>query len=312
MKAQGTGVPKEYRSEQPERKVKIAIVQQAWYESKELHLSKLENSIVIAAKEGAQLVLLQELTLHRYFGDVRDSKYFDIAEEIGTEPYTHSPTLSFGSMVSRKANVHVILSVFEKEKRRENNKEETVKYFNTAIIFDNQGKLIGKTRKQHIPKGEGYHEDFYFIPGDSDYPVHDLGFIKLAIPTCYDQWFPELARIYALKGAELIFYPTAIGSEPLYPGFSTKPMWHNVMIGHAIASGVFIAASNRVDNEGTVTFYGSSFVCNPMGEIIAQLDDLHDSSVTVTLDFNVFHFWRSLFPLLTQRQPTTYTRLLTY
>jgi len=216
-------------------------------------------------------------------------------------------------MVSRKANVHVVLSVFEQEKRREfdekNHKEEN--YYNTAIIFDNTGKLIGKTRKQHIPKGEGYHEDFYFKPGDSDYPVHDLGFIKLAIPTCYDQWFPELARIYALKGAELIFYPTAIGSEPLYPGFSTKPMWHNVMKGHAIASGVFIAASNRVGNEGTVTFYGSSFVCNPMGELIAQLDDLHDNSIIITLDFKDLQFWRSLFPLLTQRQPTTYTKLLT-
>ena len=152
-------------------------------------------------------------------------------------------------------------------------------------------------------------DSFYFEPGDSDYPVHDLGFIKLAVPTCYDQWFPELARVYALKGAELIVYPTAIGSEPDHPGFDSEPLWQNTMTAHAIANGVFVAAVNRTGHEGTVRFYGSSFVCEPTGHVLAQASRNEPAVVMATLDFKTMEFWRRLFPLLEQRQPQTYGQL---
>jgi len=199
----------------------------------------------------------------------------------------------------------VVGSIFEKFV-----KDGTTHYYNTAVIYNPQGDLHTFTRKQHIPSGTGYNETYFFESGDSDYPVHDLGFIKLAIPTCYDQWFPELARIYALKGAELIMYPTAIGSEPNFPSLNTQPMWQTMMVSHAIANGLFVGAINRVGFEGTLTFYGSSFVCSPKGEIIKQAPRDTPQSLLVTLDFSEFEMWRQLFPLLSQRQPSTYAHLL--
>jgi len=256
----------------------------------------------MAVTKHAQIVFLQELTLHRYFGDKErnDASVFALAEEIDK-----GPTAELCREASGKNKVFVVGSLFEKLEKGGN-----IRYFNTAVIYNPEGKLQGFTRKQHIPKGTGYNEIFYFEPGDSDYPVHDLGFIKLAIPTCYDQWFPELARIYALKGAELIMYPTAIGSEPDHPGFDSQPMWQTMMTSHAIANGVFVGAINRTGSEGTITFYGRSFVCSPNGKIIEQAPRESPAVLVATLDFAEFDFWRNLFPLLTQRQPQTYNLLI--
>src|SRR5690606_23107362 len=142
-------------------------------------------------------------------------------------------------------------------------------YFDTATIHNPQGELAHFTRKVHIPSGEGYHETDFF-GGGVEYPVHDIGKMRLAIPTCYDQWFPEMARICTLNGAEFIFYPTAIGSEPTDPDFDSKDAWQTVMRGHAVANGVYIAAANRIGEENDIRFYGSSFVCDPTGKIIAE------------------------------------------
>lgn len=279
------------------RKVKIGLVQERWHANADEHRAALRRGVLEAAKQGAQLICLQELTLHRYFADVMDTAHFAAAERLG-EGATHT----LCSALAREAGAFVVGSLFEA-----GNKDH---YFNTAVIYNARGELHAFTRKQHIPRGTGYNEDFYFEPGDSNYPVHDLGFIKLAVPTCYDQWFPELARIYALKGAELLVYPTAIGSEPDFPGFDSEPRWETVMRGHAIANGVFIAAINRTGNEGTVNFYGSSFVCDPTGTLIAQAARHELAVVLAELDFSVFNFWRKLFPLMEQRQPQTYGRLL--
>ncbi len=286
------------------RKVTIGLVQQRWQRDPHQHAAALQTGVLQATQQGAQLVCLQELTLHRYFGDVKDSALFDLAE-----PLEHGPTSQLCQRMAKDAGVHVVGSLFERAGTH---------YFNTAIIYGPQGKFVGFTRKQHIPRGTGYNEDFYFEPGDSNYPVHDLGFIKLACPTCYDQWFPELARIYALKGAELIVYPTAIGSEPDYPQFDSQPLWQHMMTAHAIANGVFIAAINRTgdddnaaaDKRQRVRFYGSSFVCEPTGHILAQAPRDEAAVLVAELDFGVFDFWRKLFPLLQQRQPQTYAALL--
>ena len=300
---------KQLSAPQP-KTVTLGLVQQTWHHDPATHAAALRTGVLQAVAQGAQLVCLQELTLHRYFGDVKDKTLFSLAE-----PLEKGPTAKLCKQLAKEAGVFVVGSLYEKE--TQDTRRKTC-LFNTAIIASPQGKFFGFTRKQHIPRGTGYNEDFYFEPGDSDYPVHDLGFIKLAIPTCYDQWFPELARIYALKGAELIVYPTAIGTEPDHPGFDSQPLWQHTMTAHAIANGVFVAAVNRtgddedaaVDKRQKVTFYGSSFVCEPTGKIIAQAPRNAPAVVVATLDFGVFEFWRNLFPLLTQRQPQTYKRLL--
>ena len=280
----------------PARIVRIGLVQQRWHPDPAKHAQALRRGVLTAAQRGAQLICLQELSLHRYFADAKDPACFALAETLGD-----GPTSALCSRLAVEAGAFVVGSLFEQAAGR---------YFNTAVVFDLQGNLVGYTRKQHIPSGSGYHEDFYFEAGDSDYPVHDLGFIRLAIPTCYDQWFPELARIYALKGAELIVYPTAIGSEPDYPDFDTQPCWQTVMRGHAIANGIFIAAVNRISNEGVVNFYGSSFVCDPLGRLLARAPRHRPAVITADLDFAVMTFWRRLFPLLHQRRPDCYGQLI--
>jgi len=280
----------------PARIVRIGLVQQRWHPDPAKHAQALRRGVLTAAQRGAQLICLQELSLHRYFADAKDPACFALAETLGD-----GPTSALCSRLAVEAGAFVVGSLFEQAAGR---------YFNTAVVFDLQGNLVGYTRKQHIPSGSGYHEDFYFEAGDSDYPVHDLGFIRLAIPTCYDQWFPELARIYALKGAELIVYPTAIGSEPDYPDFDTQPCWQTVMRGHAIANGIFIAAVNRIGNEGVVNFYGSSFVCDPLGRLLARAPRHRPAVITADLDFAVMTFWRRLFPLLHQRRPDCYGQLI--
>jgi len=222
---------------------------------------------------------------------------------LAEEMYT-GPTSVFCSQVAREANCYLVGSIFEKKVSAADGTVSN--YYNTAIVFNGNGDLQFFTRKQHIPSGTGYNETFFFESGDSDYPVHDLGFIKLATPTCYDQWFPELARIYALKGAELIIYPTAIGSEPNFKDFDSSTMWKHIISSHAIANGVFVAAINRVGFEGLITFYGNSFVCDPTGKDIVHASRDQPEVLVAELDFKVFEFWRGLFPLLKQRQPETY------
>lgn len=287
----------------------LGLVQETWRPDPKAHAKALRAGVLKAAAEGARLVCLQELTLHRYFGDQLASKNFELAEPLGK-----GPSSRLFSRLAKETGAHVIGSLFEVTSAAKGREDalglRRTHYYNTAVIFDPQGKLCGFTRKQHIPSGTGYEETFYFEPGDSNYPVHDLGFVKVAVPTCYDQWFPEMARICALKGAELIVYPTAIGSEPNYAGFDSQPRWQTVMTAHAIANGVFVAAVNRTGDEGTVAFYGSSFVCDPTGAVLAQAPRNEPAVVVATLRPEVFHTWRGMFPLLHQRQPHTYGELV--
>ena len=161
----------------------------------------------------------------------------------------------------------------------------------------------------HIPSGEGYYETD-FVTGASDFPVHGIGDVKLAAPTCYDQWFPESARIYALEGAELICYPSAIGSEPTVDDFDSAEAWQSVMRGHAAANGVFIAACNRTGRENAVAFYGSSFICDPLGKVLAQASRDRDQVIQARLRADIRERYLELFPLLHQRRPHLYGRLL--
>ncbi len=257
-------------------------------------IESVRSLVAEAAGRGAQLVCLQEFTLSPYFASVIDPENY-----IWAEPLRGGDSdLLFGEL-AKTHGLYVVGSLFEEG--------DDGRYWDTATLHDPGGDLVGFTRKVHIPQGDGYHEDHYF-GGSDEFPVHDIGGVKTALPTCYDQWFPELSRIYALNGAEFIFYPTAIGSEPSAPEIDTMPAWQTVMRGQAIANGVFIAAANRTGAEG-VTFYGSSFICDPMGNVLAQASRDQTEVIVADLDPQVFTQWRELFPLLRQRRPTVYSRL---
>ena len=185
----------------------IGLVQERWHPDPSEHQEKLAAGILKAAKLGAEVVCLQELTLSPYFCTRPDVDGTPYKEDI------HSgPTAGFVSRCAKEAGVFITASLFESAG------------YNTAVAYDNTGKLIGTTRKQHIPSGEKYHEDYYFKAGDSDYPVHTIAGHRFGLPTCYDQWFPELSRIYGLKNTDILVYPTAIGAEPTAPGFDSQPM----------------------------------------------------------------------------------------
>ena len=177
------------------------------------------------------------------------------------------------------------------------------------------GELLARTHKLHIPVTAGYYEDKFFRQGpdgDDAYEVHapaELGGARLGMPTCWDEWFPELARIYSLGGAELLVYPTAIGSEPDHPDFDTQPLWQQVIVGNGIANGLFMVVPNRWGSEGTLNFYGSSFISDPYGRILAQAPRDESAVIVADLDLDQRRDWLTLFPFLATRRPDTYGRL---
>ncbi len=273
-------------------KLIIGLVQEQWHDHPEKHQQCLASGIMEAAKKGARLVCLQELTLSPYFctrPDVDPTPYM--------EDIKNGPTARFVSHMARTANVCITASLFEKAG------------YNTAVAFNEAGELIAVTRKQHIPSGEKYHEDFYFKPGDSDYPIHAIAGHKLGLPTCYDQWFPELSRIYGLKGAEILIYPTAIGAEPTAPGFDSQPMWQKVMIAQGIMANTFMVAVNRIGCENGLEFYGGSFISSPLGHILVQAPRNEPAVLVAELDFSDRELWGRLFPFALQREPQTYHML---
>ena len=181
--------------------------------------------------------------------------------------------------------------------------------FNTAICVAPDGELVARTRKLHIPITAGYFEDRYFRPGDGGYPVVSVGEAEVGFPTCWDQWFPELARAYSLGGAEIIVYPTAIGSEPDHPDFDTQPLWEKVIVGNGVANGTFMVTVNRIGTEPPLTFYGSSFISDPYGRILVKATRDRPAVLVADLDLDQRQDWLDLFPFLTTRRPDTYDPL---
>lgn len=273
----------------------IALVQGHWTGEQSTSKELYRDLVSQAVMTGATLICLPEFSILPYFPGTRDKSGFEWAEAI-----EGGISEQFFSELAITHTITVVGSLFEVD--------ADDKYWDTATIHTPDGNLNFFTRKVHIPSGEGYHETDFF-KGDNAYPVHDIGAIKMAAPTCYDQWFPELARIYALNGAEFIYYPTAIGSEPEAPNFDSSSAWQTVMRGHAVANGLYIAACNRVGQE-TVTFYGSSFICDPMGNILAQASRDKDEVIHAVLSASAREQYLDLFPLLHQRRPDTYKRLL--
>jgi N-carbamoylputrescine amidase len=282
---------------------RIAAVQQRWHPDPDEHEAALAAGVKIAAAEGARLVCLQELTLSRYFAiDAAGPK----AAEAVPEELPGGPTHRFAARLAAENAVHVHASLYERADA------EDGLGFNTAIVVAPDGELLARTRKLHIPVTAGYYEDRYFRPGpagEDAFPVLGLGDAKLGLPTCWDQWFPELARAYSLAGAEVLVYPTAIGSEPDHPEFDTEPLWQRVIVANGIANGTFMVAVNRFGQEGPLTFYGSSFISDPYGRVLAQAPRGEPAVLVADLDLDQRRDWLELFPFLATRRPDAYSTL---
>lgn len=263
----------------------VGAVQFAWKPDLVALLEDIEAGVALAVEAGAQLVCLPELTLSPYFCAAPPTadapSPFDAW--LTPEDFRTGPTMALATRLALRHSVYVQASLFERASgvAAGSGGGGIERGFNTAICIGPDGSLVSKTRKVHIPVTEGYREDLFFDPSDAagaGGPTPLIGGARVGFPTCWDQWFPELSRAYALDGADLLVYPTAIGSEPAHPSFDTQPVWQAAMVGQAVASGLFVVAVNRVGTEdlagavpAPVTFYGSSFVCDPYGRVLVQV-----------------------------------------
>jgi N-carbamoylputrescine amidase len=300
---------------------RIGAVQHRWHPDPVEHQDALEAGVRLAAEHGALLVCLQELTLSRYFAvDPRGP------EAAGVEPeeLPGGPTFEFAARMAGATGVHVHASLYERadgsdrladgSDRRADGSDRLG--YNTAIVVTPGGELLARTRKLHIPVTAGYHEDRYFRPGPAPgpgggdvFPLVAIDQAHLGLPTCWDQWFPELARAYSLGGAEVLVYPTAIGSEPDHPEFDTQPLWEQVILGNAISNGLFMVAVNRIGEEPPLRFYGSSFICDPYGRKLAQAPRDQPAVLVAELDLDQRRDWLELFPFNATRRPDAYAPL---
>lgn len=255
-------------------KLTIAVTQMTCSDNEDKNVRKAEKMIRQASSQGAQIILLQELFAISYFCIDQDPKYFSLAQEAESHPM-----LEHMSTLAKELSVVLPVSFFEKANRV---------YFNSVIVIDADGKRLGIYRKSHIPHDPGYWEKFYFAPGDTGFKVWKTRYANIGVGICWDQWFPECARDMVLKGADVLFYPTAIGCDPNDPTYGSVKRWRRVQQGHAAANVVPICASNRVGTEtgGTcdITFYGSSFIANQFGEILIQAGKKEETVLTAIIE----------------------------
>lgn len=276
-------------------KVTIGLVQIKCGENLEKNVKHTIEKIEEAADKGAQIICLQELFHAQYFPQTVSVNGYELAEP------KDSPTLQMMGELAERLRVVLIVPFYEKAARG--------MYFNSTAIFDADGSYLGTTRKNHIPDGPQYHEKYYFVPGNTGYPVYETRYGKIGVGICWDEWFPEVARILALQGAEILFYPSAIGSEPDHPELSTRRAWEKAISAHGISNGVFVAAVNRVGREKEMTFYGGSFVSNPMGEILHSLDS-EEGILIQEVNLKEIDLARNLLQFMRDRRPDTYQLLL--
>jgi N-carbamoylputrescine amidase len=283
--------------------LRVGAVQERWHPDRAEHEQRLAEGVRAAVGEGARLVCLQELTLSAYFAVSPEGP---ARSGVVAESVAEGPTRTFAARLAAETGAHIHASLFEAGPPGDE------RGYNTAIVLAPDGSLVARTRKLHIPRTAGYHEDRYFHPGPAQpepFPVVELEAAKLGFPTCWDQWFPELARAYALAGADVLVYPTAIGSEPDHPDFDTEPLWERVITAHGIASGLFMVAVNRTGEESGLRFYGSSFISDPYGRILVQAPRDRPAVLVADLDLDQRRDWLELFPLLSTRRPDAYGTL---
>jgi N-carbamoylputrescine amidase len=288
--------------------LRLGLVQHRWHPDPDEHEAALAEGIGIAAREGATIVCLQELTLSRYFATTPDGP--GGAGGAVPEDLEGGRTVGFARQMAASTGAFVHASLYERA-----DGDDGLGY-NTAIVVAPDGRLVSRTRKLHIPVTAGYYEDRYFRPGPAEgdpFPVVPLpapdGGAAFGFPTCWDQWFPELARAYSLAGAEVLIYPTAIGSEPDHPGFDTQPLWQQVIVANGVANATFMVAVNRIGVEPPLTFYGSSFISDPYGRVLVQAPRDRPAVLVADLDLDQRRDWLELFPFLRTRRPDAYGTL---
>ena len=285
--------------------MKTALIQQKYYDTKEKTLQASTQKISEAAQNGAQLIVLQELHQNEYFCQSEDTKFFTYANDFEKD-------VQFWSQVTKENNIVLVTSLFEKR--------APGLYHNTAVVFEKDGSMAGKYRKMHIPDDPGFYEKFYFTPGDLGFEPIQTSVGKLGVLVCWDQWYPEAARIMTLKGAELLIYPTAIGwfdEDSEEEKQRQLDSWITIQRSHAIANGIPVLSCNRVgfeaDSSGImkgIRFWGNSFVCGAQGEMLAQADNENETILYTNIEHERSKEVRDIWPFLRDRRIESYDCLL--
>ncbi len=284
------------------RMVKVAATQMSCSSNKEENIAKADRLVREAARQGAQIILLQELFETPYFCQKEKSDYYVYATEL-----EQNAAIQHFRKVAKELEVVLPISFYEKK----NNAR-----YNSLAGMDADGEVLGLYRKSHIPDGPGYEEKFYFNPGDTGFKVWKTRYAKIGVGVCWDQWYPEAARCMALMGAELLFYPTAIGSEPQDSSIDSKDHWQMCMLGHAASNLVPVIASNRVglesDEDSSITFYGSSFIAGPQGNKIAEANRTEETVLVAEFDLDQLEIQRIEWGIFRDRRPDLYKIITSY
>ena len=283
------------------RLVKVAATQMACTEDISRNIAQAEQMVRKAASQGADIILLQELFETRYFCQIEDAGHYALAAEM-----ENNRAVSRFKEIAKELGVVLPVSFYEKRNH--------VRY-NSVAVIDADGTVLGVYRKSHIPDGPGYEEKFYFSPGDTGFKVWDTCFGKIGVGICWDQWFPETARCMALMGAELLLFPTAIGSEPMDASVDSKGHWQMCMMGHAAANLMPVVASNRIGVESeagsSISFYGSSFIAGPLGNKLCEADRETETVLVQEFDLDLLDRQRAEWGVFRDRRPDLYKTLLT-
>jgi N-carbamoylputrescine amidase len=281
--------------------MRVAATQMQCSSNRDENIAKAESLVKAAAAQGAQVILLQELFESLYFCQVEQPQFFQLAAAL-----EESLAVSHFAQLAKQLGVVLPISFFERQNQA---------CYNTVAVIDADGTILGRYRKTHIPDGPGYEEKYYFNPGDTGFRVWPTRHGVIGIGICWDQWFPETARCLVLRGAEILFFPTAIGSEPHSPDIDSRDHWRICMRGHAAANMVPVVASNRTGTEtiddAAITFYGSSFISDPTGHMVARLARTGEGFVTADFDLALLAEERRAWGLFRDRRPAQYRPLLT-
>ncbi|MDC3416988.1 N-carbamoylputrescine amidase [Aquibacillus salsiterrae] len=284
------------------RLVSVAATQMSCTTNIDENIANAERLVRQAAAQGAQIILLQELFETPYFCQKEKADYYVYATEL-----EENKAINHFQAIAKELKVVLPISFYEKKNYAR---------YNSVAVIDTDGKVLGKYRKSHIPDGPGYEEKFYFNPGDTGFKVWQTRYGKIGIGICWDQWYPEAARAMALMGAEILFYPTAIGSEPHDSSIDSKDHWQMCMLGHAAANVMPVVASNRIgverDDDSEITFYGSSFIAGPQGNKLAEAGRSEETVLVATFDLDELETQRIEWGIFRDRRPDLYKVITSY
>lgn len=275
--------------------IHVAAIQASFSENLSENIEKMTALTKKAAKEGAQIVLLPELFEGHYFCREEKDRFFSLAT-----PFEGHPTIGHFQKIAREHKLAMPISFFERDHQT---------YYNSLAMIGPDGGVMGLYRKSHIPDGPGYEEKFYFRPGNTGFKVWKTPYGNIGVGICWDQWFPEAARAMVLMGADVLFYPTAIGSEPENPDLDTKDLWQRAMVGHSVSNVCPVIAANRIGTEHSQTFYGHSFICDQRGEKLAEIGRKEEGVISASLNLEEVRKNRASFGFFRDRRPELYSAL---